>query len=208
MKRGTASPLQFFNIISTTVIGGDPVDFVNIIVKIALVLLGLFLAYRAYVVIKGIVELCRKKKNADELRKKLDVFSVEGEVLSFTEERVSRLDTWYFVDISYSVGELTYYTDAIVFNRGSLRVGQKMILLCDNEDPSKAVLQNGNENEAVKRLIWRLAWLVVGIILDFIGTCLDWSDILGEYNRAGIRAAAVLIINMIIANLLARIKSE
>ena len=178
------------------------------IVKIALVLFGLFLAYRAYIIIKGIAALYSRKKKADELRQKLDVFSVEGEILSFTEERVSRLDTLYTVNLSYSVGELTYYTDAFLFNRGSLRAGQKIILLCDNEDYSNAAIQNGEEDEAVKRLIWRFAWLVVGIILDFIGTCMDWSDILGEYNRAGIGAAALLIIAMIISNILARIKSE
>lgn len=183
-------------------------DIVITIVRIALGLFGLFLAYRAYIVIKGIGALYSRKKKADELKQKLDVFSVEGEVVSFTEERLTRLDTLFTVSLTYSVGESAYYTDAFLFNRGSLRVGQKIILLCDNEDYSNVSVQNGEENESVKRLIWRFAWLVVGMIMDFIGTFLDWNDILAEYNRAGIGAAAFLTIAVIVSNILAHIKSD
>lgn len=183
-------------------------DIVIIILKIALILLGLYFAYKAYVVINGLAVLYSRKKKADELRNKLDVFSVEGEVLGFTEQRVSSLDTWYIVNLSYSVAEVIYYTEVYLFNRGSLRVGQKIILLCDNEDYSNVTVQNGEEDEAVKRLIWRLIWLVVVIALDLIGVCLDWNDILGEYNRAGLGAAAFLIIAIITEKILEHIKTD
>lgn len=206
MKRGTASPLRFFNLLFCRSGGSyghrhhDRKDSVGTV--------RAFPRVQGIYHYKGIGALYSRKKKADELKQKLDVFSVEGEVVSFTEELLTRLDTLFTVSLTYSVGESAYYTDAFLFNRGSLRVGQKIILLCDNEDYSNVSVQNGEENEAVKRLIWRFAWLVVGMIMDFIGTFLDWNDILAEYNRAGIGAAAFLTIAVIVSNILAHIKSD
>lgn len=183
-------------------------DFIVIIVKIALVAVGLFLAYRCYFLIKEIAELVKRKKKADELRKKLDVFSVEGEVLNFTSNRVSRLDTFYNVSISYMADGVTYYKEIILFNHGSLRIGQKIILLCDNENVENAVVQNGGEEEALKRLIWKLIWLVIWLIVDFISTCFDWKDILDEYKNAGLIWAAVLVLITFGDGLISRIKTD
>lgn len=183
-------------------------DFIVFIIKMALLALGLFLAYKVVNIIKDIFELVKKKNAADELRQKLDVFSVEAEVLNFTEKRVSRLDTQYDISVSYTVDDITYFTNVIIFNRGSLRVGQKIILLCDNDDFNNVVVQNGEEEDALKRLISRLIWFIIGLIVDFIGTCLDWRDILSEYNRAGLGAAVILILAMITANILTRLDLE
>lgn len=184
------------------------IDFIVFMVKMALLALGLFLAYKIVYIIKDIIDFAKKKKAAYKLRQKLDVFSIEAEVLSFTEKRISRLDTQYDISVSYTVDDITYRTDVIIFNRGSLRVGQKIILLCDNDDFNNVVVQNGEEEDALKRLISRLIWLIIWLIIDFIGTCLDWRDILSEYNRAGLGVAAVLIFVMIMKRICGRFDSE
>lgn len=152
-------------------------DIIVIIVKIALVAAGLFLAYRIYFLIKEIAGLAKRKKAADELRQKLDVFSVEGEVLNFTSKRVSRLDTQYDISISYEVDNTTYYKYIVLFNCGSLRIGQKVILLCDNDDFENVVVQNGEEEEAFKILISRLVFMVILLVIDAWGNSRDVLDI-------------------------------
>lgn len=184
------------------------IDFIAFIVKLTLLAVGLFIAYKIILIVKDIIRLVKRKKAADELRRKFDVFSVEGEVLNFTSARLSKLDTQYNISVSYMVDNLTYYKDVVLFNRGSLRVGQKIILLCDNDDFNNVVVQNGDEEDALKRLIFKLISLIVWLIIDFIGTCLDWRDVLGEYNRAGLGAAAVLIFVMIMEKIFGRLKSE
>lgn len=183
-------------------------DIFSIAVKIVLVFFAVILGYRMYFVIKQIVSLSARKKAADTLRKKLDVFSVESEVLSFAEKRLSRLDTEYDVSVSYEIDGITYYKDLIIFNRGSLRIGQKIILLCDNEDFNNAVVQNGEEEEALKRLIFKLIWLIVELIIDFIGMCFDGRELVGEYNRAGLGTACILIFGMIFEKIFGRLESE
>lgn len=183
-------------------------DFIAVIIKITLVALGLFLAYRVWFIVKEVAELINRKKSADEIRKKLDVFSVEGEVLNFTSSRVSQLDTFYNVSISYTVDTLTYCKDIVLFNRGSLRVGQKVILLCDNDDFQNVVVQNGDEEDALKRLTFKLICLIIWLILDFIGTCFDWKDVIEEYNSVGILGAAVLVFPIVGEKLYERFKTE
>ena len=152
-------------------------DFIFFIVRLALFVFGLYIAYKIFLLIKEIVELIKRKKAADELRRKLDVFSVEGEVLNFTSKRVSRLDTQYDINISYEVDDITYYKYIVLFNRGSLRVGQKVILLCDNDNPENVVVQNGEEEEALKILLSRLVFMIVLLLLDAWGNSRDVLDI-------------------------------
>lgn len=152
-------------------------DFIFFIVRLALFIFGLYIAYKIYLLIKEIVEFAKRKKAADELRHKLDVFSVEAEVLNFTSKRVSRLDTQYDVSISYEVDDTTYYKYIVLFNRGSLRVGQKVILLCDNDNPENVVVQNGEEKEALKILISRLVFMIILLLIDALGNSQDVLDI-------------------------------
>ncbi len=153
------------------------VDFIVFIVKMALLAVGLFIAYKIILLIIEIIGLTKRKIAADALRRKFDVFSVEGEVLNFTSKRISNLDTQYDVSVSYMVDDLTYYTNVILFNRGSLRVGQRIILLCDNDNVENVIVQNGDEEEAIKRRIAHLVFLIVLLLLDTWGNSRDVLDI-------------------------------
>lgn len=152
-------------------------DFIFFIVRLALFVFGLFIAYKIFLLIKEIVEFAKRKKAANELRRKLDVFSVEGEVLNFTSKRVSRLDTQYDISISYEVDNITYYKYIVLFNRGSLRVGQKVILLCDNDNPENVIVQSGEEEEALKILLSRLVFMIILLLIDALGNSQDVLDI-------------------------------
>lgn len=152
-------------------------DFIFFAIRLVLFVFGLYIAYKIFLIIKEMIELIKRKKAADELRKKLDVFSIESTVLNFTSKRVSRLDTQYDVSISYEVDDTTYYKYIVLFNRGSLRVGQKITLLCDNDNVENVVVQNGDEEEALKILISRLVFMIVLLLIDAMGNSQDILDI-------------------------------
>lgn len=105
-----------------------------------------------------------KLNNIRRLRDNMsyDVFSVEGEVTGFTEKKMGRLDTKYDVTVKYVVDGMSYYKEIVLHNRGSLRVGQKIILLCDDNDHSNAVVQDGSEEEALRGIARALA-IEIGI---------------------------------------------
>lgn len=169
-------------------------DLLAFIVKLVLWLIGIFLAYRIFLIVRDIVGLAKRRKAADELRQKLDVFSVESEVLGFTSTRLSKLDTLYNVSVSYSVDSRIYYKDVVMYNRGSLRVGQNITLLCDNDDLDNAVVQNGDEEDALKRMIFRLITLIVWLIIDFVSSFLDWNKMINDIEYMGVQAGVTFFI--------------
>lgn len=152
-------------------------DLIFFIIKLALFVLGIYLIYRVAQMIKKLIELVGQKKKADELRNKFDVFSVESEVLSFSEKRISRFDTQYDVHVCYEVDGITYYKDLTIFNRGSLRVGRMIILLCDNDDHQNVIVQNGDEEEAIQKLVWNLVFMAFILVIEAMGFSQDVLDL-------------------------------
>ena len=136
--------------------------FFSVYLAFIAIVLAFFLAKIVYDILKLRVKLREHRKIRDSMR--YDAFNVEGEVLSFTTKKLGRMDTQYNVNIVYTVGTIRYYKEIVLHNRGSLRVGQKIILLCDNDDPSNAVLQNGGEENAIKDMLFALV-IEVGIFL-------------------------------------------
>ena len=136
----------------------------------------LIVLYYAVIVIVLIIAATKAARNVAELRIKLseirrlrdgmsyDVFSLEGEVTGFTEKKLGQMDTEYDVTVMYTVDGINYYKEIVLHNRGSLRVGQKIIMLCDDNDHSNAVVQNGSEEESLKGLAFALA-IEIGIII-------------------------------------------
>ena len=106
-----------------------------------------------------IVKLIKQYNNIKRLRDSMsyDVFSVEGEIISYTEKKIGRMDTKYYVNIMYMVGTMRFYKEVVLHNRGSIRVGQKITLLCDDNDPSNAIVQDGSEEDSLKGLIFAMA---------------------------------------------------
>lgn len=127
--------------------------------------------------LRDVVEFRSRLKNIRRLRGSMsyDVFSVEGEVISFTEKKLGRMDTKYDVIVKYIVDDISYYKEIVLHNRGSLRVGQKIIMLCDDNDHSNAIVQNGSEEESLKGLAFAMAieigiaiYTIILLILDLL----------------------------------------
>lgn len=135
-----------------------------IILYYAVIVLVLILAMSKFA--RDFITLRTRLREIKRLRGSMsyDVFSVEGEVISFTEKKLGRMDTRYDVIVKYTVDDVNYYKEIVLHNRGSLRVGQKMIMLCDDNDHSNAVVQNGSEEEALKGLAFAMA-IEIGIAI-------------------------------------------
>ena len=187
-------------------------NLIDIIIRVELASLGLFIAYNIFRAAYDLAKLINKLNAAYNLRKRSDAFSVTAEILSFTEKRVSRLDTRYDVSVSYIVDEITYYTTIIIFNRGSLRVGRKMILLCDNSNSRNVILQNGEEESALRKIarnyIRNLIGLIICLVFDCLGIVYNWSGIVDIFTRAGYGAVVFLILAIITVRIRSRLYSK
>ena len=148
--------------------------FLIVLYYAAIVMLLIFVISKA---VHNVVKLRIKLRGIRLLRDNMsyDVFSVEGEVLSFTEKKLGRMDTRYDVIVKYTVDDVNYYKEIVLHNRGSLRVGQKMILLCDDNNHSNAVVQDGSEEEALRDIAFALAidigitiFTIIILVLDLV----------------------------------------
>ncbi|MDE6729045.1 MAG: DUF3592 domain-containing protein, partial [Oscillospiraceae bacterium] len=88
--------------------------------------------------IKRLIPMAKRTREINRLKKSNDVMSVEGEIIEIHTKQIDRLDTRYDIKIYYEVGWNKYYKDFIVINKQSARIGQKVTLLYDRDDPNKA----------------------------------------------------------------------
>lgn len=93
-------------------------------------------------VFKRLVPLAKRVREIKRLKQSYDVISVESEIIEIHTEKLGEMDTQYNIKLYYEVGWNKYYKDFILINKQSARVGDKVTLLCDSENPEKALLQN------------------------------------------------------------------
>lgn len=141
--------------------------------RVILTAFGILLLINIFFVLKRLIPIIRRHREAERIGRDLNVFSVEGEVVEINSERLNDLDTQFNVKLCYTVGYEKYYKDIVLLNRHSLRTGQKFNLLCDEDDPANATLQDGSEKESTGNLIFNL-WLdIVLLIIDTALNCLE-----------------------------------
>lgn len=141
--------------------------------RVILTAFGILLLINIFFVLKRLIPIIRRHREAERIERDLNVFSVEGEVVEINSERLNDLDTQFNVKLCYTVGYEKYYKDIVLLNRHSLRMGQKFNLLCDEDDPANATLQDGSEKESTGNLIFNL-WLdIVLLIIDTALNCLE-----------------------------------
>lgn len=142
--------------------------------RIFLIVAGIFLLINISFVLRKLIPIMRRHREAKRIERDRGVFSVEGEVVEINSERLNDLDTQFNVKLCYMVGYEKYYKDIVLLNRHSLRMGQKFNLLCDEDDPANATLQDGSEKESTGNLIFNL-WLdIVLLIIDTALNCLEF----------------------------------
>lgn len=119
--------------------------------------------------IKRLIPMVKRTREINRLKKSNDVMSVEGEIIEIHTEQIDRLDTRYDIKIYYEVGWNKYYKDFIVINKQSARVGQKVTLLYDRDDPEKALIQDTRgllgEEHGLKSTIFNLIIASIVIIV-------------------------------------------
>ncbi len=144
------------------------------VLRIFLILFGIVLLINITSVLKKLIPIMRRHREAVRVRHDLNVFSVEAEVVGINSERLNDLDTQFNVKLCYMVGSIKYYKDIVLLNRHSLRMGQKMILLCDEDDPENATVQDGSETDSTGNLIFNFWVDIVLLIIDTVLNCLDF----------------------------------
>ncbi len=119
--------------------------------------------------IKRLIPMAKRTREINRLKKSNDVMSVEGEIIEIHTEQIDSLDTRYDIKIHYEVGWNKYYKDFIVINKQSARVGQKVTLLYDRDDPEKALIQDmqglTGEEHGLKSTIFNLIIASIVIIV-------------------------------------------
>lgn len=128
--------------------------------------------------IKRLIPMAKRVREIKRLKKSYDVMSVEGEVISVHIEQIAEMDTQYDIEVEYEVGYMKYIKEFIVMNKQSLRVGQKVMLLYDRDDPETAMLQEMQgllgEEHGLKGAIFSL---IVAAILIIAYAALFISEI-------------------------------
>lgn len=106
--------------------------------------------------VKNVPKLTRLKRElklAERVASLPDALNVEGEVVGIHEEQHTRWDIQYTATIVYSVGQRSFYGDFTFLNRGSLRTGTKIDVLCDRSDPASSASADGSQIKALRKLI-------------------------------------------------------
>ena len=140
------------------------------VLKIALLLVFIGAAIDLVVVIKRIVPMINRVREIKRIKTSPDVISVEAEIIEIHEQRLDELDIQYTVKLYYEVGYQKFYKDFILINKQSLRVGQKLTVLCDSFEPEKALIQNFTdtfgESYGLKSTIFNLVLAIIIMIVD------------------------------------------
>ena len=142
--------------------------------RLILIMFGVLLLINVYFVLKKLIPIIRRHREAKCVGRDLSVFSVEAEIIEINSEKLNDLDTQFNVKLCYMIGYEKYYKDIVLLNRHSLRMGQKMTLLCNEDDPGNATLQDGLETDSTGNLIFNLCLDIVLLIIDTGLNCLEF----------------------------------
>lgn len=121
-------------------------------------------------VLKRLVPMMKRTREIKSIKNDPNVISAEAEIIEIHEERINDMDMQYNVKLYYEVGYQKYYKDVILINKQSVRVGQKLTILCDSSEPEKAMIQNysglSGEEFGIKSTVFNLVIVILVIIAD------------------------------------------
>lgn len=129
-------------------------------------------------VIKRLVPMTKRVREIKRIKNDPDVISVEAEIIEIHAERINDMDTQYNIKLYYEVGYQKFYKDFIMINKQALRVGQVLTLLCDSDNPEKALIQNysglSGEEFGIKSTVFNLVIVILIIIADAVINAFDY----------------------------------
>ncbi len=115
------------------------------------------------------IPLIKRLREIKRVQSSAYVISVEGEILELSDERLNHWDTKYKLKVYYEVGYEKFYKDIVFINKQAVRVGQKITLLCDSDEPENAIVQAGYEKDMLKSYIVNLIIAIICVIIYFGG---------------------------------------
>ncbi len=148
------------------------------VLRILLFIVFIGAAINLISVLKRLIPMMKRVREIKRLKNDPDVISVEAEIIEIHEEQIGDMDMQYNVKLHYEVGYQKYYKDFILINKQSLRIGQKLTLLCDSFEPEKALIQNYSETFGeefgIKSTIFNLVIVSLIMIVDAALSILDY----------------------------------
>lgn len=121
----------------------------------------------------AIIKIVPMSKRLKEIKRAKDGFnsiSVEAEIVEIHTKPLDELNTEYDVKLHYEVGYRKFYKNFILVNKQALRVGQKLTLLCDDDDPKQALIQ---EYEGTFGESFQIKSTIINIIVDIVIMTID-----------------------------------
>lgn len=124
--------------------------------------------------IVDIVNLSRKLKRVLNVRILTDTTEVEAEVKAAAFRNMSKSrDKEFLLMLSYSVNGTEYSKELSLYyppnSIANISVGSKVILVCDQNDPSSAVLKESKEEATLKMLRnYDIAYICCALIVALI----------------------------------------
>lgn len=120
--------------------------------------------------IKRIISMSKRLKEIKRAKDGFNSISVEAEIVEIHTKPLDELDTEYDVKLHYEVGYRKFYKNFILVNKQALRVGQKLTLLCDGDDPEQALIQ---EYESTFGESFQMKSTIFNIIIDIVIMVID-----------------------------------
>lgn len=139
------------------------------IAKSIITLLALLAVINIIYDIVKMIPLIKRLREIKRVQNSPYVISVEGEILEISEKRLNRWDTEYDLKVYYEIGYEKFYKNIVLINKQAVRVGQKITLLCDSDEPENAIIQDGYEKGMMKSYIVNLIIAIICVIIYFGG---------------------------------------
>lgn len=138
----------------------------NTALQICRIVIGIATLLDIIQVVRKSIPFIKEFRESKRIKNQPGVISAEAEIIGITENRLSQWDIQYMLNLRYEIGGITYFKNINLLNKQSARVGQKVLLLCDDLDPSLATVQSGAELSAARELVFRACVDLVLIIVN------------------------------------------
>lgn len=135
----------------------------TLIIVLAVVFFGALINLISAII--KIIPMSKRLKEIKRAKNSFNSISVEAEIIEIHTKPLDDLDTEYDVKLYYEVGYQKFYKNFILVNKQALRVGQKLTLLCDGDNPEQALIQ---DFESKLGESFQMKSVIVNIIVDIL----------------------------------------
>lgn len=139
-----------------------------LMIVLAVVFLGALINLISAII--KIIPMSKRLKEIKRAKNSFNSISVEAEIVEIHTQPLGEMDTQYDVKLYYEVGYQKFYKKFILVNKQALRVGQKLTLLCDGDDPKQALIQDFESGFGES---FQMKSTIVNIIVDIVIMAVD-----------------------------------